>query len=274
MSKKLRICKPKQYRQIDELTPHPLQGKVLLDISEAELQTLADDIERNGQLHPIEITTDNLIVDGHQRVAALKSLGETKVWVRVPKLLDTPEKVEARFIEANLHRRQLDTLGRVRAVKRLLALRNDDDTKPRPLDKRIADRLGIDDRTVRRYLKVLETPLPVQQAMSAGQLRLVDAEKVARLDPKQQDRIGEKIANGEEPKGVVHESLRPKRAKKGDKNTRATAIKPILSVVQRATALALACKEVPEEVEISSTHRHTIEATRDQLEQLLDKHTA
>src|SRR4051812_26208118 len=104
--------------KINQLKPYQHQDEVFRPLAECDLDALAEDMRCNGQIHPVEITKDRVIIDGHQRVAAAKRLGwtEVDVWVRA----DLDELgIAHRHVEATLNRRQLDPLDLARAAKRL-----------------------------------------------------------------------------------------------------------------------------------------------------------
>src|SRR4051794_1893067 len=96
---------------LDKLRPHPRQGQLFLDPSEGEVQELAEDMRRNGQLSPGEAPPDGTLVCGHKRLAAARKLGWAEITVRVRDALDgAPVAAEKRLIEDNLTRRQLGPL--------------------------------------------------------------------------------------------------------------------------------------------------------------------
>ena len=105
-------------RRIGDLKAFERQDATFHALEDAEFDRLIDDMRRNGQSQPIEITADNRIIDGHQRVRAARELGwpELVVWVRE----DVPDEqaLAIRHIDANLVRRQLDPLDQVRLLVR------------------------------------------------------------------------------------------------------------------------------------------------------------
>jgi ParB/RepB/Spo0J family partition protein len=203
---------------IKKLKAHPRQGDSYHNLSEDRLDELARDMSKNGQTTPIEVLPDGTILDGHQRLAAAKRLGleKVRVWVRTD--LTTTSQSERRLLEANLGRRHLDQLDQVRAAKRLLesskrkAPGTLTDAEARELREALIARLGITGRHVRRLLNIASTPMPVQLAFQQGKLKLVSAEKVARLKPSVQERIAKAILSGEKPSVVVEQFLTPKSA--------------------------------------------------------------
>src|SRR3954447_13632483 len=106
---------------VDDLRAHPSHAKFDTQLSEDEIDRLAQDIRLNGLQVPIEVTPDMDIICGHQRVRALNKLGMTQVraWVRYDLAEAGEACVEERMINDNLLRRQLDPLSKARYYRRL-----------------------------------------------------------------------------------------------------------------------------------------------------------
>jgi ParB-like chromosome segregation protein Spo0J len=213
-------------RKVADLKIHPRQDVMFHPLAGADFARLKDDIERNGLNDPIEITRHDVIIDGHQRWRAVGELGwdEVQVWVRDD--LSDPQ-IERRHIEANLNRRQLDLLDRVRLAVRLFELDNKQepgglsDYQLTKLKKHVADAIDMTPRHTQRLLNVLEAPMVVQRAFSQGRLRIELAEKVRRLEPQIQDSIASQIRAGGKPNEIVGKHLetslpKPKPASLGD----------------------------------------------------------
>ena len=204
-------------RLLSELKPYPKQDLVFGDLPEAEFAALVASLKDHGQRDPIHVLPDDTVLKGHQRARAAKALGwpDIEVIVRYD-LADDPYKAELEFIEDNACRRQLDPLAQARCMKHLIELekrRPRDGTyrPPRgPLRDRVAKLFGCSGRNVDRHLQVLEAPLAVQLAFSAGRLPLVVAEQIARLPAEQQQRIAAAIEAGEDPRRVAAAHLQPK----------------------------------------------------------------
>src|ERR1700722_8001468 len=98
---------------IDDLKAHPRQGEIFSDLGNSQLQDLAKSLDSEGQNTPIEITPDVVIICGHQRVKAARSLGWTTIKARIRHdLVEEGESaVVERLVRDNLDRRQLDQLG-------------------------------------------------------------------------------------------------------------------------------------------------------------------
>jgi ParB family chromosome partitioning protein len=198
-------------RRLEELKSHPRQAELFADLNEAEFEKLKQSV-REGLNVPIEITTDNVVIDGHQRLKAARELGwETiDVWVRDD--LKDQQAIDQRHIQANLDRRQLTRLEQARLIKALYEMERT--SLPRRRSKSLGDvrdrvgkRFGIDGRTAQRWLNVLETPQVVQEALSKGTLTMLLAEQVSHLEPELKEHVADRIRECEKPAQVVREIL-------------------------------------------------------------------
>ena len=149
--------------QINQLKPHPF-NKIFGDLPSKEFDSLKNDIKNRGVQTIVDITKDNMIVCGHQRIRALKDLGIKEVEVRI---LDWSEdRIKEHLIKDNILRRQLNEFQIVEAGKELekiyegrvggdrqsqegKALRTND-LKGQTRDL-VAKDFGISGRTLERY---------------------------------------------------------------------------------------------------------------------------
>lgn len=74
-------------------------------MSQSEYADLVNDIRQNGILQLIDITYENVILDGHHRFKAAKELGVKEIGVRIPELIDISE--DEYLISVALNRRHL-----------------------------------------------------------------------------------------------------------------------------------------------------------------------
>lgn len=119
--------------------------QVLPGLSAEEYEALKADIAQRGVQVPVEYDEDGNILDGYHRVRACQELGITD-WPKVVRRgLSEEQKIE-HALALNLHRRHLTREQRREVVARLRmqgwSLR------------RIADRLGVSDGTVRNDLEL------------------------------------------------------------------------------------------------------------------------
>ena len=103
--------------KISDLKNHPYNITVFRNVEGDEFENLKQDIKERGIQIPIEITKDNILLCGHQRVRALKELGITELKTSEYKIrydLDTDYKQKMHLISDNILRRQLDDVEKVR----------------------------------------------------------------------------------------------------------------------------------------------------------------
>lgn len=138
--------------EIDKLCPHPEQAAFWGDMSPNQFDGLVSSIDKIGLGQPVLIDDEGQIIDGHQRWLACRRLGWTEIPVRV-----LTENTEQHFVANNWHRRTATQIDKARVVTQLFEKRQAD--LPRfqrcgngSLRREIADKLGVDERTVSRYL--------------------------------------------------------------------------------------------------------------------------
>jgi len=208
------------WRQPEDLKLHRLQNVAITDVDDATFGRLKSDLDQNGQLQPIEITPEDVIIDGAQRNRAALELGweRVRVWIRNDLVDDLA--VEKRFIEANLNRRQMSKLEMARAYvtlkdterrQRVKQKFGDGHELPPLVTQRddlrdvLAKLFDCSGRTLDRYSRLLNTPIEVQRAFEADQLSQKEAERVANCSESRQQEIAERIRAGEDARQVVAE---------------------------------------------------------------------
>lgn len=209
---------------VDSLHPHPLQEVHFSALADHEFEGLVGDIQRRGLEHALDVLPagnaaglrGGTVVCGHQRLAAAKQLGWTKIRVRVRHDLvaQSAAEIESLLISDNYHRRQLSRLERARNWLRLLEIELGsepgglyDFNLAEPV-KRLAEAKGKCERTIRRDLDILRAPAEVQAAYESGALRVTPASQVCRLPEATQREIAERIRAGEDPETVVQPLLK------------------------------------------------------------------
>jgi ParB/RepB/Spo0J family partition protein len=203
--------------KLSRIKPNPRQGKDISPLPEPELRALEDDIKRNGVIQPLEVTENGTLLDGHNRYHVLKRMGKDKVKVLVRYDLPTAEMQHRRFLEANLTRRQLDSLGKVKLIAAMVEAdlgKPLTELPPRKLDKvktDIAMRLDMSGRSVSRYLLAAKAPQEVQEAFGRNEVSLINTGKVALLHADDQADVVDRINQGESAKSVIAEYLAPPR---------------------------------------------------------------
>jgi len=135
-------------RLISELKLHPHQY-LIPPMSEEDYNNLLDDIRHNGILQPIDITYNNVILDGHHRVKAAKELGIKEIEVKIPELLYVDE--DEFLISVAMNRRHL-TEGQKAVLAneymRILSKKRESEAGKKAVTIREIKRGNIDEETV------------------------------------------------------------------------------------------------------------------------------
>jgi ParB-like chromosome segregation protein Spo0J len=129
--------------------------QVMPQLSEEEYQALKEDIAENGVLVPVVEDADGTVIDGHHRIRAWAELAEEGR--AVPSYPTTTrsdlnsdaEKSELAW-RLNMQRRHLDRAQKGQAIAAKLR------ETPEWADNRIAQLLGVDNKTVRAVRELLE----------------------------------------------------------------------------------------------------------------------
>jgi len=83
--------------ELTRLIAHPENHRIY---SQQDLNDLEMSLEANGQLEPLAITKDNILISGHRRLAAMKNLG----WLECEVRFVDPDNPIIALIEHNRHR--------------------------------------------------------------------------------------------------------------------------------------------------------------------------
>jgi len=210
-----------QTRKPADLQPHPDQDSVYGPLRASDYQALRDDIQQHGITQPIEITTDNVVLDGHHRIKAAKELSMESVPVVVRDDLDK-NGAALRFLDANLIRRQLGPAEKARVLKhrmRLLCRTEGRSFSESEAKKAIAKELNTSVRTIDRYFQLLQTPVEIQNAVSDSQLQLTTAVRFTGMNFEQRKAVLKRIKKGEPPKKVFRDVLASKDKQKTNRET-------------------------------------------------------
>src|SRR3990167_2905686 len=147
---------------IELIKPNPWQPRKTFGAE--SLQELADSIKEHGVLQPLVVIhagdgTYQLIV-GERRLRAAKLAGLSKVPVIIRDAMEEQKKLELALIE-NIQRHNLDPIEEAMAYKQLA---EEYDLS----HEAVAQRVGKGRTTVTNMLRLLNLPLKIQNALSAG----------------------------------------------------------------------------------------------------------
>lgn len=174
--------------EIDTSKFHPLADAFPL-IEGAEFGELVADIDNNGLLNPI-VMFEGKILDGRNRWRACQRLQIAHTEKQFAG--DDP----AAFVwSANAVRRQLTASQKALAATKLVTTkRGDNQYTDRSGDRTTVDEAakmaGVGEKTVRRARTVIADGVPeVQKAVESGELSVYTAERIAQMDPHEQEEI-------------------------------------------------------------------------------------
>lgn len=176
---------------------HPRNEEFFSNAEGEDFKRLKESIQEQGILTPLRVSSDMVIVSGHQRYRAAKELGMVTVPVIVDEtLLDEDEKL-AQLIASNFGRMKNDPVKQGRWIKEYERLRGVKVGRPdkfgnnsRVSQEDIAKELGVDLTTLRN-LKRLDTLLPeLQEIISEGRINATTGFKlIARLSEEEQQKL-------------------------------------------------------------------------------------
>jgi hypothetical protein len=140
------------------------EAPVLPPLPALEYAQLRESIRERGVLQPLLITSDHILIDGHERWKAIRELGLAKYPLRIVGNIDEAERVDL-AIRANLERRHLTVAQRRELAARLLK------TDPSRTDRAVAGTVGCDHKTVGKLRS---------QLLQGGEIPKVDRSSTGR----------------------------------------------------------------------------------------------
>ena len=227
--------------KISELTPHKANDFFFDDIEGEAWQEFIDSIKTSGVIEPIVITQDKVIVSGHQRVRACKTLGIEEVDAEV-RIIDSEDEVLKQLIETNIRQRGIGNTNPVkfgRCIKELERIRgvrdgsaggtganqytselDPNNSGEATTQEDLASQLGISTDTLRNYKQLADAIPEIQTLVETGIVTPTTARAIIKKLPKfQQEELakqwieeGKKKLTGKE----VNEEIERLKAEKQD----------------------------------------------------------
>ncbi|MCS7168286.1 MAG: ParB/RepB/Spo0J family partition protein [Gemmatales bacterium] len=187
------LCVP-----IEQIEANPFQPRK--DVDPQALQALKQSLETHGLLQPILVRPTNRgyqVVVGERRLRAAREAG----WKEIPvRIVDFNDQLvfEAALIE-NLHRTDLNPLEKAQGFAEYCQ-------RYGVTHEELARRLGMDRSTVTNFIRLLDLPPAVQEALRMGQISFGHARALLGLhDPQRQEELCRQIiANGLSVRAVEH----------------------------------------------------------------------
>ncbi|WP_048601625.1 ParB/RepB/Spo0J family partition protein [Rubeoparvulum massiliense] len=163
--------------KIDELRPNPYQPRK--HFTQDAIEQLATSIKEHGVIQPLIVRKSIKgyeIVAGERRWRASRQAGLSTV-PAIVKDLDDRKMVEIALIE-NLQREDLNAIEIAEAYQQYMkqfALKQDE----------VAQRVGVSRSHVANYLRLLQLPLVIQEALAANKLTMGHAKALAGIKDEQ-----------------------------------------------------------------------------------------
>lgn len=200
-----------QLINVNELIPHKMNSYFFDDIEGEPWMAFLDSIRTSGVIEPIIATQDKVIVSGHQRIRACKTLGIEKVWCDI-RTFDSDDEVIKQLIETNLCQRatlpNATKVGRcIKELERINGIRQGNNQHSNNVGNLksqddLLSELGMNKESYRQYKKLAELPEDIQQMVMDGVVTPSVASRViARLSPKEQAQLAEQISGKEKVTG-------------------------------------------------------------------------
>jgi ParB family transcriptional regulator, chromosome partitioning protein len=167
---------------LERIRPNPFQPRRHFD--EASLHELAQSLRSHGVLQPIVVrdTASGFeLIAGERRWRAARIAGLAMLPALIRTEVSDGEMLELALIE-NVQREDLNAIERAqgfRAMLQSLSLTQEE----------VAKRVGIQRASVANHLRLLDLPLPVQEAVSKGLLSMGHAKAILAL-PGDNEQVG------------------------------------------------------------------------------------
>ena len=156
-----------------QIRPNPFQPRKTWD--NADIEELASSIREQGLIQPIVVRKigDNYqIVAGERRFRALQLLGKDSAPV-VIREMDDRGMLEVALVE-NLQRKDLTPIEKAQAFRALI-------DRFRLTHEAVSSRLGMDRSTVTNFLRLLDLPEVIREAVSRGTISMGHARSLIAL---------------------------------------------------------------------------------------------
>ncbi len=150
--------------ELDRVEPNPFQPRTVFD--DDEIRALAESIRVSGVLQPVLVRPVNghyQLVAGERRLRAARLAGLERI-AAVVREVDDRRMLELALVE-NLQRRDLNPIEKGRAFQRLMHLSG-------ATQEEVARALGLARPTVANFLRLLDLPAEIQEAVSRGTLSM------------------------------------------------------------------------------------------------------
>ncbi|RKY16818.1 MAG: hypothetical protein DRP90_07455 [Planctomycetota bacterium] len=191
---------------LDRIRPNPYQPRRSFD--EESVRELADSIKQDGVLSPVMVRREGdhyVLVAGERRLRAAKMAGLERI-PAIVRDVDDREMLELSIIE-NIQREDLNPLDKALAYRELM-------DRFSLTQEQVAERIGQKRATVANFLRLLNLPDPVKEALREGRISMGHARAIlACEEPERQVELCNRtIAAGLSVREVERLAARPAAA--------------------------------------------------------------
>ena len=196
--------------EVSKLKPFPKNDYFFDDLTGPQWEEFKKSIKSSGVIEPVIVTTDLVIISGHQRVRACKELGIEKVLCDIRRF-DSEDEQLKQLIETNIKQRGIGNpnsvkLGRcIRELERIEGITHGGSrvqNAPLKNQEEIAQEIGISVDQLKRYKSLTNLIPELSDLVETGEVNVTTAAAIARkLTKEQQQELAEKLEkmNGEIP---------------------------------------------------------------------------
>ena len=196
--------------EVSKLKPFPKNDYFFDDLTGPQWEEFKKSIQSSGVIEPVIVTTDLVIISGHQRVRACKELGIDKVLCDIRRF-DSEDEQLKQLIETNIKQRGIGNpnsvkLGRcIRELERIEGITHGGSrvqNAPLKNQEEIAQEIGISVDQLKRYKSLTNLIPELSDLVETGEVNVTTAAAIARkLTKEQQQELAEKLEkmNGEIP---------------------------------------------------------------------------
>lgn len=189
--------------EVSKLKPFPKNDYFFDDLTGPQWEEFKKSIKSSGVIEPVIVTTDLVIISGHQRVRACKELGIDKVLCDIRKF-DTEDEQLKQLIETNIKQRGIGNpnsvkLGRcIRELERIEGISHGGSrvqNAPLKNQEMLANEIGISVDQLKRYKSLTNLIPELSSLVETGKVTVTTAAAIARkLSTEEQRALLSKLA--------------------------------------------------------------------------------
>ena len=188
--------------EVSKLKPFTKNDYFFDDLTGPQWEEFKKSIKSSGVIEPVIVTTDLVIISGHQRVRACKELGIEKVLCDIRRF-DSEDEQLKQLIETNIKQRGIGNPNSVKLGRCILELERIEgithggsrvQNAPLKSQEGIAQEIGISVDQLKRYKSLTNLIPELSDLVETGTVNVTTASAIARrLTKEQQEELAAKI---------------------------------------------------------------------------------